>query len=210
VRWVEFDETVRRSGVAAYPVLRDSVNADPIDAVSDSDAPVILLVGRISAYWVAPEALPRLLKAVARQARALVMVDFLDADDMRATPALGSPVMSDVRAIDAGLTTAQVTGRYRLQDVDHAFSERRAFYRSARVEALAKRLAPGHVVRIEAPLVANDPGFTLTMTRARRRLRHRKATVRPQRTPSPIVLTHGERTSPSRSSTHSSIRSATP
>lgn len=185
VHFVEFHESVAASARDHHPVIAKVSRADVIDAVRLDPAPVVLVAGRVSAYWQGGGDLARFLQNVLQRPRELVLVDFFDAADLDGAggPALGCPTYSDVRpvaaesALQAGgsaapgdhpaLLLARTSGRYSLEGTSIEYCETRAFFSREFVLHAAEAALPDPAVNarydlsIEAPLVHGEAGFTL-------------------------------------------------
>lgn len=173
VHFVEYSESMVRAAKREFAEIGRISHADILDIVEDEDAPVVLVLCRISAYWQEAWQLSHFLDRVRRHPRDLIAIDFFDAERLEGGGTLGNPDFLSAHSIETRtpkgtlrITLATSTGEYKLVNRSVHYEEQRAYYDSGNVLELARGYLPDYEVEVATPIVEGDPGFTLVARRS--------------------------------------------
>ncbi len=174
VSFVDWSGDVARRAQADYPAIQTVTSGDILEILAGSDAPNVVLSGRITAFWEDVAMFNRLERAFQAHPRSCLLIDFFDAGSVAegqetlfgSPPAMGT---WHVTAVDrAGpITRAALSVDYDLGGDRFRYDTTRSYFDRDWVLDWAQQTFPARTVEALAPLIPGDPSFGLLLrTRA--------------------------------------------
>lgn len=175
VTFVDLSPVVVAQSRARYGALGEVVEADILDALERSDAPDVIISGRLSAFWDDPDHFETLALALCAAPRRRVVIDFFD----RACAVSGQTVTFGGGAARGQWrflrTHRHADGPPSVCRVDHAIrydlgedliesEAQRSFFDASQIALWARARLPGLSVHLHPPLFEGDPSFALVLS----------------------------------------------